>query len=185
VNNGINDDCTGLTDPDRDSDGFARPPEGGDCNDTPGVGRGINPAARDVRGNRVDEDCRGGPAPFRRLRSDTDYSFNFAGSGIVITTPVLIRGVPRGSRVRLTCRTSNRKSCGNFGTRRRGKPVKFGRLRGKRLAAGTVLVVRVTKPNYIGRFIRITVRRRKDPRKQFMCMNPGTSKPRKKCPSLQ
>jgi hypothetical protein len=185
VNNGINDDCRGLTDPDLDGDGYARPPDGADCDDTPGAGTSIHPGARDIRGNRRDEDCRGGPAPFRRLRSDTDYSFNFRGSGIVITTPLAVRGVPKGARVSLTCRRRNGGRCGKFRERRRAKPVAFEQMRGKQLPAGTVIVIRVTKPNHIGRFIEITVRRGRDPRKEFDCMNPGTSKPRNKCPALR
>jgi hypothetical protein len=180
VNNGINDDCAGLTDPDRDSDGHARPPEGGDCDDARAR---VNPGARDVRGNRVNEDCRGGAAPFRRLRSDTDYSYNFSGSGILITTPLAVKGVPRGARVALTCRRSNGNRCGKFRERRRRRPVAFEQMRGKQLPAGTVIVIRVTKRNHIGRFIEITIRRGRDPRKDIDCMNPGASKPREKCPS--
>jgi Putative metal-binding motif len=180
INNGIDDNCDGIVDPDRDSDGYARPPLGSDCDD---ARAGVNPGARDVRGNRVNEDCRGDAAPFRRLRSDTDYSFNFLGSGIVITTPLAVRGVPRGARVALTCRRSNGNQCGKFRERRRRRPIAFEQMDGKQLPAGTVIVIRVTKRNHIGRFIEITIRRGRDPRKDFDCMNPGTSKPRERCPS--
>ncbi len=133
----------------------------------------------------MNEDCVGAPAPFLRIRADTDYSFNYTGSGIVITTPLAIRGAPRGARVRLVCKASNGRSCGRLRARRRNKPVAFKQLRGRRLGGGTVLQIRVTKANHIGRFIKITIRRGDDPRKQFMCMNPGTSKPRKRCPALR
>jgi hypothetical protein len=182
INNGIDDDCTGVTDPDLDADGYKRPPEGPDCNDTPGAGRATNPGARDIPGNRVNEDCRGAPAPFKRLRSDTDYSWNFKGSGIEITTPLVVRGVPRGGRVRLTCSRQNGSSCGKFRRRRGAKPVKFAQLRGKDLPAGTVMVIRVTKAAHIGRFIEITIRQGREPQKEFSCMNPGSSRPRNRCP---
>jgi Putative metal-binding motif len=221
--NGVDDNCDGVVDPDRDSDGHQRPPYGGDCNDNnPGVKPGVadpangvddncdgvvdpdgdsdgyprpsdcddaranvNPGATDVRGNKLNEDCRGEPAPFRRLRSDTDYSYNFSGSGIVITTPLEVQGVPKGARVALTCRRNNGSQCGKFRERRRRRPIAFEQMRGKQLPAGTVIVIRVTKRNHIGRFIEITIRRGSDPRKDFDCMNPGSSKPRERCPSLR
>ena len=61
--NGIDEDCDGRdnVDLDRDGDGFARPI---DCNDSK---KRIRPNAREIRGNRVDENCDRRAEPFAQL----------------------------------------------------------------------------------------------------------------------
>jgi hypothetical protein len=63
--NGVDEDCKDgdAVDLDRDGDGYERDESGGsapfDCND---ANKGINPGARDVPDNGVDEDCKDGDA---------------------------------------------------------------------------------------------------------------------------
>ena len=77
VNNGIDDNCDNITDPDRDGDGYQRSPYGKDCNDTPGSGETTNPGATDVAGNKVDENCDGKNRKFPTIKANVDY--NYAG----------------------------------------------------------------------------------------------------------
>jgi hypothetical protein len=51
---GIDQDCKGGDNKDRDGDGFAAKPFGKDCNDR---NKAINPSAKERRGNWVDENC--------------------------------------------------------------------------------------------------------------------------------
>jgi hypothetical protein len=51
---GIDQDCQGGDNKDRDGDGFAAKPFGKDCND---ANKAINPSAKERRGNWVDENC--------------------------------------------------------------------------------------------------------------------------------
>jgi hypothetical protein len=180
--NGIDDNCDRITDPDKDSDGYLVRPHGGDCDDTPGVGAGIHPGAREVRGNRVDEDCDNKNSPFRRIGADTDYPYNYLQSGIRITGAFKLTGVPSAARSTLICRAPNGRPCGRFGPTPKHS---FPQMNGKRLGRNSVIIVRVTKRNYIGRFIKITVRTGKKPKKLLRCMNPGSSNPKKKCSGIR
>jgi len=80
----------------------------------------------------------------------------------------------RGSRVSVRC----------AGCRPQAEKVRrtvgFGRLRGKRLRAGTSLVIRVTRRNAIGAYFRYDITRGNF-KKVERCLNPGSTKPRRKC----
>jgi hypothetical protein len=62
-NNGIDDNCNGMTDEDHDADGDGFTVCGGDCCDSTLDGCGdpalVNPGAFEVAGNMVDDDCDG------------------------------------------------------------------------------------------------------------------------------
>jgi hypothetical protein len=51
---GIDQDCKGGDNKDRDGDGYAAKPYGPDCND---ANKAVNPGAKERRGNWVDENC--------------------------------------------------------------------------------------------------------------------------------
>lgn len=180
--NGVDDNCDGITDPDKDSDGYLARPHGNDCLDTPGAGAGINPGAREVRGNGVDEDCDNKKSPLRRIKADIDYPYDYQGSGIIITGLFKLTNVIGGARSTLTCRSPGGGGCGRFGpTPKRS----FPQMTGKRLGQNSVIIVRVTKRKHIGSYIKVTVRTGKKPKKLRRCMNPGSSKPKKKCPGIR
>ena len=92
VRNGVDDDCDGVIDPDRDGDNHRRPPLGGDCNDD---NPRIHPGATDVRGNRINEDCSGKPAPFRRINASLDPAGGHQGA-LTILTSLVLQNVPKG-----------------------------------------------------------------------------------------
>jgi hypothetical protein len=177
--NGIDEDCSGAdaVDLDRDRDGFPRPQ---DCDDG---NRAIHPGARDVPQNRVDEDCNGRDARFPRV------SATFQGGGARVFNrftrieAIIVAHVPPGARVEIRCRGS--RNC----PRRTGKTYRRGarrinvwrRYRTRRLRAGAVIEVRVTKRDRIGVYTRLIIRSRKPPRRIDGCIA-ANSRRRIPCP---
>jgi hypothetical protein len=49
--------------------------------------------------------------------------------------------------------------------------------RQRRLPAGTVITVRITKSQWVGLLVRFTTRRAKQPRRQTLCLQPGATRP--------
>ena len=152
VRNGIDDDCDGIVDPDRDEDNSLRPPLGADCNDS---NPRVRPGATEVRGNLVDENCDGVRAPFRRIRAEVD--FGGEAGRVVIVRFFVVKNLPRRSRVSVVCKAPGGGSCGGGSVRARRGSVRIRGLDG-RLAPGSVIQVRVAKRGYIGFFQRVTVR---------------------------
>ncbi len=94
---------------------------------------------------------------------------------------------PVGARISISCRGRTcplRRSAQTVAAkgRRTVQTVTFGRLRNKRLGAGTVLEVRVTKAGRIGKYVRFTFRSGKAPKRSDLCLAPGRSTP-SSCPS--
>jgi hypothetical protein len=82
---------------------------------------------------------------------------------------------PRGSRVAVRCSSGCRPQ-----VKRARSTVSFPALRGRQLAAGTRLDIRITRRGSFGAFIRYTVLRGNF-RKTERCMNPGSNRPRRRC----
>jgi len=80
-----------------------------------------------------------------------------------------------GSRVVVRCSRGCRRQ-----VKRARRIVGFPRLRGRRLPAGSKLVVRVTKRGAIGAYTSYTIRSGNF-KKVERCTNPGSSRPRKRC----
>lgn len=156
--------------PDADSDGY---PANIDCNDQSSA---INPGAREVRGNNVDENCDGIAAPFRRLNLRLTIGVDVFARYTRFTA-LRIRRLPAGSRVRLRCRGKGcpfkrRKVSVAKGTANLLPPLRRAKLRPR-----TVVEIRVTAPESIGRVISLRVRQGKAPRKRTRCLPPGTTRP--------
>lgn len=157
---------------DGDGDGVLPP---ADCDDASAARR---PGARDVPGNRVDEDCSGADAVLTVVPARV--AFNFAGfrDGTAART-LRVRDVPRGGRVELRCKG---RGCGFSRRRARvsaaGVASLAGLLKGRRLPAGVVLDVRVTAPEHIGKVTRFLFRARgRLPLKRSLCLPPGARNP--------
>ena len=193
VTNGIDDNCDGIVDPDRDGDTYLRAPLGKDCNDD---NPAIHPGARDIRGNRINEDCAGAPAPFRRIRASLDPAGRHEGA-LTVLTRLVVQNVPKGSKVSMRCFAPGagrrRPSCGTSARRASaaGVPVRAARnvtVRGfaRLLRPGTVIEVRATKRGYIGFVQSVTMKASGAPaRGRALCTYPGSSKPRKRCAGIR
>ena len=165
---GVDQNCDGV-DPvnlDRDHDGYNRP---GDCND--GDPR-IHPLARDIPGNAIDEDCTGSAAPYPRLPSTVSRSWVYKRFHI---TRLTVNRLLAGSRIELRCRGG--------GCPHKSKVIKVPKahrfisvlpyVKNRHLLRGSVLEVRVTKPEYIGVALRLTMRGAKDPKVSELCLPVG------------
>ena len=180
------DACPGLAGvptyqgcPDADGD---RVPEGGQdkC-------PGLNPD----RVNRNDRKPRDGcPDTSASARTPSNWSPR-SGNGILIGE-FFVTGVPKGARVLVKCKRPNGSSCGKLLVKRAAVATALGGVRAqaaRRLAIhrrlsrtlpyGSTITVRVTARFAIGRFIRVRVVPGKLISKQFLCIKPGTKKPRR------
>ena len=90
---------------------------------------------------------------------------------------LVVKRVPAGARVRVRCGGAGCPFRRTTVTRRRdGRAVLTGRLRGARLAPGTVLEIRITAPLAIGRVVRFTIRRGAVPSFTVRCLAPGSKR---------
>jgi hypothetical protein len=95
-----------------------------------------------------------------------------------VVSTLLVRG-PRRARVTVACRG---RSCP---VRRQRRRIRGGSLRLRRfetgLMAGTVIEIRVTSPNRIGKFTRLRILRDRPPARTDLCLRPGRRRP-VRCP---
>lgn len=84
---------------DNDGDGFN---QRSDCNDTD---PGINPNARDIPGNRIDEDCDGVAAPFPRLNPAVTTAWVVDGRDFELTR-LAARDIPAARKSKSAARGS-------------------------------------------------------------------------------
>lgn len=106
-----------------------------------------------------------------RLRADVKLRARPTADGIQLVS--LSVKATRGSRVSVRCRGCPPQA-------KKAKTVRFGRLRGRKLRAGQSLVIRVTKKNSIGSYVKFRITRGNFKRIE-RCLNPGSKKPRRKC----
>ena len=168
--NGVDEDCDGVDAQvlDRDGDGVPRPQ---DCDDTR---TDVRPGAKEVLGNKVDENCNGRKEPFPTLGVTLrQRTLAFA----TFTTVDLLRlgGLRKGQRIRLTCKGGG---C-PFGkkaikARKRGKRDLAPRLGGARLRGGAVLTVRVTARTGVAKQFAFAFRKGAAPIFLTRCAAPGT-----------
>jgi hypothetical protein len=176
VRNGVDDNCDNIVDPDMDEDDYLRPPLGKDCDDND---RRVHPGATDVRGNRLNEDCVGKPAPFRRIGADV--RLRGVAKQAFEVTELLVQDVPRGAKVSVSCRPG----CGSGHAAVAAGTKRIVGIK-KRLPAGTVMSVRVTRRKYIGFFQKVTIRAFAVPKYgRPMCLMPGSRKPKRRCSGIR
>ena len=118
-----------------------------------------------------------------RLRLSLDYR---AFARHTVFTRFRVRGVPRGARVKATCRFRGGLCAGkarrSFTRRRANNTVDLAKRYVRvDLALGTRITLRVTKAHMIGAVRIVTIRSRKAPGVAKRCLPPGATKPRKRC----
>jgi hypothetical protein len=157
---------------DADGDGVSPPADCADNNVT------VRPGAPEVPGNQIDENCDGRDAPGRVMAQISSY-FQLTGKGAPRVRRLRVTEAPAGATVRV--------GCINKGCRFKARSVSvtpagranLTRLFKGRLRFGTVLEVRITAPNMIGKVVRYKIRRDVEVKSVRLCLPPGASKPRK------
>jgi virginiamycin B lyase len=163
-------------DPDADGDGH---PASVDCDDrAPATHIG----ARDLPGDKLDQDCDGRDAPFTRFRprvlANWD-NYRTARFTFSVFNRLAVQSVPAGTRVELTCRGKGCAFKRHTQTVKRATKqlVLLKRLKRSRLRRGSVVELRLIRADQIGMLVRW---RLAPPPEQFIgCLVPDGRKERK------
>jgi Putative metal-binding motif len=162
---------------DIDGDGFN---QRSDCNENDPR---INPSAREIRGNAVDENCDRVAAETTRMRVTLSHAFK-AFARHTTFSKFQIRGLPNRATVRVACKVG-RKKCPAKARKSLSKRNASGNLNlksryvGIRLKPKTTITVTVTAPEF-QRFIKtIKVRAGKIPLITDRCVPQGARRPQR------
>jgi Ca2+-binding RTX toxin-like protein len=154
---------------DLDRDGVAA---GVDCDDSRAA---VRPGARDVPGNRVDEDCSGADAARALAGGRLSFEFEAFPNGSTRATKLIVRDLARGGRAELRCKGRPCAFRKRVGRANRAGTVNLRKLLKRRLRTGAVLEVRITAPDAIGRVIRFRMRDGRLPKRSNLCLPPGAA----------
>jgi Putative metal-binding motif len=181
-NNDVDENCDGKKAFDKDLDNVIDAPVGPDCNpDDPRIPR------KEVPGNKVDEDCVGGPAPFPKLGSNVLPATVWLPSqrpfGLFVKS-LKIKNVARGMSIEVKCNGR----CGGFTIakfRVKKKAALFelaGPLALRKLLPGATLVVRVALSGHFGKAFRWTIPKvARAPKREDFCLRPNSPTLLKRC----
>jgi hypothetical protein len=162
--------------PDRDGDGTLNEQ---DCQPDNAA---VHPGAGEIVGNAVDEDCNGGPQ-YLRVSASLSYRTAFRGNSAKFTK-LAVNEIRAGDRIEIRCIGGKSKGCPFTKKTQTGKAgqakVNLLSLMKKRyLKRKAVLEVRVTRPNEIGRVLRLTVGKKGAIKSEPLCLNVGATVPAK------
>jgi streptogramin lyase len=161
----------GTSGVDNDGDGIS-PPE--DCNDD---NPAIKPGARDIPGNKIDENCDKKDAPFPLIRATISSFFETFTTHTSITK-LLVKKAPARTTIRMSCKGQGCPRKRTVKVKKAKGQVKLTKfVRRAKLKPGARLEVRVTKARTIGKVRRITIRSLKLPKVQDLCLRPGAKRP--------
>ena len=110
------------------------------------------------------------------------FAFSKATSKFTVFALLQVKGIPRGSTLKVVCKAPKGKKCASKGFTKKNpkRIVSLKQWLKKRVAAGTKLTVTVTKPgNFTGAVKIMTVRKSNRPKFTDRCLPPGVTKPRR------
>jgi putative metal-binding protein len=185
-------ELTWLVSADRDHDRWLHTNPFGDtdCNDR---NARVHPKAKEIRGNRVDENCNNKVAGFTRLTLETQFHFTQAGcADCVVFDRLKAATLARHAKVSIRCRGSACHFSRRAGRARRdGGSINLLRfVDGRVFPQGTVLEIRATRGRAsIGAVKRLRVFKRSngkpDVKSSRLCLPPGARQPRRHCASIR
>ena len=164
---------------DADGDGS---PTLADCND---ANPAIRPGAPEVPGNGVDEDCNGFDLEATQITSGVRSAWQ-AFRSFTRNVRLVVTDIPAGATVEVRCsrkRKPKRSGCGDLKRstsviRKNRQRLALARLfKNRRLRRGTVVAVRITAPQAVGKMLRYRMRSAKVPKVGRFCLPPGSAKP--------
>jgi hypothetical protein len=119
------------------------------------------------------------PPPPPVIRVTVSFS-TLSSARFTVFRELVVRNVPRGSRVTVTCKTKRGRKCRRvktFTKRNARGSVRIRSMLRKRIPVGSVIEVRVTKPGFTGAVKRVLIRRKKVPTTTERCLPQGATRP--------
>jgi Putative metal-binding motif len=154
---------------DRDGDGVSPP---ADCWD---LNAAVWPGSREVPGNGLDDDCAGGDQP-ARIEATVSSAFRASRKG-VRALRLRVRDAPAGATVTVRCLGRRCRFERKKTKVKANGAANLRRLVRRRLRPRTMLEVRITAPNSIGKVVRYPIRRGRVPQGRTLCLPLGAKKP--------
>jgi hypothetical protein len=165
---------------DSDRDGFTA---GQDCNDNNAV---IRPAAQEIKGNNVDENCDSVAEPFPTVTSGIVSRWDVKGSRLTLTTLQVTQQFPKGWKAKIFCKGKRcpfRSKTLKAGKVRRGAATIISSLRKsqRRFRAGQTIEVWVSAPGFNTKVARLVLKKGKIPTTVPFCVKAGETRVQKTC----